>query len=71
MIHGFLMIAANAGFVATAASAPSEHNRNTFERDRNTHRNIAIASIGIGTTGYLLSVFARLHQENKSEWHSR
>jgi len=59
MIHGFLMIAANAGFVATAASAPSEHNRSTFDHDRTVHRNIAIASIGIGTAGYLLAVFGR------------
>jgi hypothetical protein len=54
------MIAANVGFVATAASAPSEHSPTTFDHDQNTHRNIAIASIGIGTAGYLLSVFARL-----------
>jgi hypothetical protein len=59
-IHSFLMIAANVGFVATAASAPSEHSPTTFDHDQNTHRNIAIASIGIGTAGYLLSVFARL-----------
>jgi hypothetical protein len=59
MIHGFLMIGANAGFVATAASAPSEHNRSTFDQDRTSHRNIAIASIGIGTAGYLLAVFGR------------
>lgn len=61
MIHGFLMIAANAGFVATAASTPSDHKPATFEHDRDTHRNLAIASIGIGTAGYLLSLFARLH----------
>ena len=49
MIHGFLMIAANAGFVATAASTPSKHNPATFDHDRTVHRNKAIASIGIGT----------------------
>jgi len=61
MIHSFLMIAANVGFVATAASTPSHHSPATFDHDRNTHRNLAIASIGVGTAGYLLSVFARLH----------
>jgi len=61
MIHSFLMIGANVGFVATSASAPSDHRPTTFDHDRKTHRNIAIASIGIGTAGYLLSVFARLH----------
>jgi hypothetical protein len=59
MIHGFLMIAANAGFVATAATAPSDHNRATFDHDRTVHRNIAIASIGVGTAGYLLALFGR------------
>jgi hypothetical protein len=59
MIHSFLMIGANAGFVATAASTPSKHNPATFDQDRTRHRNIAIASIGIGTAGYLLAVFGR------------
>jgi hypothetical protein len=59
MIHGFLMIGANAGFVATTASAPSNHNPSTFDHDRTVHRNLAIASIGIGTAGYLLAVFGR------------
>jgi len=60
MLHGFLMIAANAGFVATAASAPSRHNPSAFEHDRSVHHNMAIASIGIGTAGYLLAVFVHL-----------
>jgi len=59
IVHGLLMLASNAGFVATWASAPSEHNRSTFNHDRTVHRNIAIASIGIGTAGYLLAVFGR------------
>src|SRR5262249_11275301 len=46
MIHGFLMIGANAGFVATWATAPSDHNPATFAPDRTLHRNLAIASIG-------------------------
>jgi len=60
MIHSFLMIAANAGFVATASSTPSQHRPDTFNHDRNVHRNFFIASVGIGTAGYLLSVFGRL-----------
>jgi hypothetical protein len=60
MIHSFLMIAANAGLVATTVSTPSHHNPSTFAHDRTVHRNIAIASIGVGTAGYLVSLFARL-----------
>ena len=59
-IHGALMIASTAGFVATAASAPSHHNPSSFDHDRTVHRNLAIASISIGTAGYLLALFRRL-----------
>jgi len=59
-IHGALMIASNAGFVATAASAPSHHNPSSFDHDRTVHRNLAIASITVGTAGYLLALFGRL-----------
>jgi len=59
-IHGALMIASNAGFVATAASAPSHHNPSTFEHNRTVHRNFAIASISVGAAGYLLALFGRL-----------
>ena len=59
-IHGALMIASNAGFVATAASTPSHHNPSSFDHDRNVHRNLAIASISIGTAGYLLALFGHL-----------
>lgn len=57
LVHGLLMMAADAGFVATAASGPNSEGRRgalTFETDRVTHRNIAIASISVGTAGYLL-----------------
>ena len=59
-VHGALMIASNAGFVATAASAPSHHNPSGFDHDRTVHRNLAIASISVGTAGYLLALFGRL-----------
>ena len=59
-IHSALMIASNAGFVATAASAPSHHNPSSFDHDRTVHRNLAIASISVGTAGYLLALFRRL-----------
>ena len=59
-IHGALMIASTAGFVATAASAPSHHNPSSFDHDRTVHRNLAIASVSVGTAGYLLAIFGRL-----------
>ncbi|PWT79894.1 MAG: hypothetical protein C5B57_13110 [Blastocatellia bacterium] len=57
LVHGLLMMAADVGFVATAASGPNSNSRRgalTFETDKVTHRNIAIASISVGTAGYLL-----------------
>jgi len=54
LVHGLLMMAADAGFVATSLSTPSEHSGLNFGSDRDTHRNLAIASIGIGTAGYLI-----------------
>jgi hypothetical protein len=59
LVHGLLMMAADVGFLATTASAPSTGARSalTFETSRATHRNIAIASVGVGTAGYLMMLF--------------
>jgi hypothetical protein len=57
LVHGLLMLAADAGFVATSMSTPSEHRGLTFQADRSTHRNLALTSIGLGTTGYLVMLF--------------
>jgi hypothetical protein len=53
-------MAADVGFVATSASGPNSESRRealTFEADKSTHRNLAIASIGIATAGYLIMLF--------------
>jgi hypothetical protein len=59
LVHGLLMMAADVGFLATTASAPSTGARSalTFETSKATHRNIAIASVGVGTAGYLMMLF--------------
>jgi len=54
LVHGLLMMAADAGFVATSISTPSEHRGLNFVADRDTHRNLALTSIGLGTAGYLI-----------------
>ena len=56
LVHGIMMLAAEGGFVAAAATAPG-HGRNglvTFDADKATHRDIAIVSLGVGTAGWLL-----------------
>ena len=51
-VHGVLMMAANAGFVATAAVAPDSEAAN-YNDQRGTHRAVALTSIGVATVGYL------------------
>lgn len=55
-IHAVLMLLADAGFVATGATAPnSEHGRlETGGGSRSTHRTIALTSMGIATVSYLM-----------------
>jgi hypothetical protein len=59
LVHGLLMMAADVGFVATVMNAPSTGHNSilTFEADAQKHRNLAIASVSIGTVGYLLMLF--------------
>jgi hypothetical protein len=55
IIHSVLMLGASGGLVAAYATGP--HIRNgviTNPDDKSLHRNIAIASISVGTAGYLL-----------------
>ena len=61
-IHGILMLAADAGFVATAASAPKRQTNAQGIRisgDGSTHRAIAFTSMGVATVGYLYMLFAK------------
>jgi len=60
LVHGLLMMAADVGFLATAASGPNSGGQRgalTFQTDKVTHRNMALASISVGTAGYLLMLF--------------
>ena len=59
LVHGLLMMAADVGFLATTVSAPSTGRNGalTFETNKTTHRNLAIASVSVGTAGYLMMLF--------------
>jgi hypothetical protein len=57
LVHGLLMMAADVGFVATTRSGPNSRSFRhalTFETDKVTHRNIAVASMSVATVGYLI-----------------
>jgi len=60
MIHGILMLASNTGFFITPMVAPGEHEDHggsSSAGGRSLHRNVALASIAIGTAGYLTMLF--------------
>jgi hypothetical protein len=61
MFHGILMLAADAGFVATAATAPHHEDVQGVRRtgDASTHRAVAFASLGVATVGYVYMLIAR------------
>jgi hypothetical protein len=61
LVHGLMMLAAEGGFVASAATAPG-HSRNplvAINTNKATHRDIAFVSIGVGTAGYLLMLLTK------------
>lgn len=63
LVHGFMMLAAEGGFIAAAAMAPG-HSPNdliNFDANKSAHRNVAIVSIGVGTAGYLLMLLTKNH----------
>ena len=57
LAHGIFMLAADVGFLATAATGPGHEEEGSMEGSRSTHRAIAFTSIGLATTGYLIMLF--------------
>jgi len=59
--HALLMLAADAGFAATALSSPHTHGPQAanFDTQRATHRNLAYVSVGVATIGYAIMLFRR------------
>jgi hypothetical protein len=59
-LHGVLMLAADAGFLATAASGPHSHRGvTTLSSGAAAHRTIAFTSIGVALAGYALMLFGK------------
>lgn len=58
LVHGLLMLGADAGFVATGLMAPGDH-EDVDSNDKAAHRNVAIASMGMATASYLYMLFTR------------
>jgi hypothetical protein len=57
-LHGLLMLGADAGFLATAATGPGgEDSFVVDDSSRSTHRALAFTSISLATAGYLVMLF--------------
>jgi hypothetical protein len=62
LIHGILMLVADAGFLATALTQPDHRTSAGLEiytPKKNQHLTIAYASISVATVGYLLALFGK------------
>jgi hypothetical protein len=60
LIHGLLMLAADIGFLDTLATGPHSGRLSTilnYEASKATHRNVAVVSISLATTSYLMMLF--------------
>jgi hypothetical protein len=60
LLHGVLMLGADAGFLATAALGPSSEHEGGYasvEGSPSAHRAMAFTSISLATTGYLIMLF--------------
>jgi hypothetical protein len=55
LTHGLMMLGADAGFFATALLAPGDDGSG----DRDTHRAVALTSIGVATASYLFMLLTR------------
>ena len=55
LTHGLMMLGADVGFVATGLLAPDDDSTD----GRSTHRNVALASMGVATASYLIMLFGR------------
>lgn len=59
MFHGILMLAADAGFVATAALAPGDDDGGIRKDSSSAHRSAAYASLGVAAASYIYMLFAK------------
>ncbi len=57
--HGLLMLAADAGFVATGVLAPHRHRDGFYTGNFSLHRSVAITSMAVATASYLMMLIAR------------
>ncbi len=57
ILHGVLMLGSDAGFVAAFGTAPGGRNLVNFDSNKQTHRTVALTSMGVAAGSYLLMLF--------------
>jgi hypothetical protein len=57
LVHGIMMLGADAGFAAAYGTGPGGRNLVTFDRNKSTHRTVVFTTMGVATASYLLMLF--------------
>ncbi len=57
LVHGIMMLGADAGFAAAYATGPGGRNLVNFDQNKSTHRTVVFTTMGVATASYLLMLF--------------
>ena len=57
LVHGIMMLGADAGFVAAYGTGPGGRNLVNIDTQKGTHRAVVFTTMGVATAGYLLMLF--------------
>ncbi len=59
LVHSIMMLGADAGFTASGLMAPSRHDLENYQDRFAPHRAIALTSMAVATTAYLIMIFGK------------
>ncbi len=57
LVHGIMMLGADAGFVAAYGTGPGGRNLVNFDQSNSTHRAVVFSTMGVATASYLIMLF--------------
>lgn len=57
LVHGIMMLGADAGFAAAYATGPGGRNLVNFDQSKSTHRTVVFTTMSVATASYLLMLF--------------
>ena len=59
LVHGILMLGADAGFVAAYGTGPNGRDLVNFDSNKSTHRTVVFTTMGVATAGYLMMLIVK------------